>query len=1206
MLFNSRLYAFTAGLRWRILLAAALGLAAVPLALWRLVLIGTVVADLLQGEGLRAVTGSLVLIGVLLLVRVALDFAKEHVANGTSALVKVRLRRRIVEHALALGPGHFVQKRTGDVIVKLVESVERLTVYFGVFLPQLLVAALTPLLIFAFVAALDVRTALIYIVCAAITLSVPLFFRAFHERASSFWIRTYAELGAEAVDNVQGLPTLKAFGQSRQRGVLLSERTQDLYRGTMKLLGLEIWTSQLSLLAISLGTAIALVWGAYRVQDGAMELSTLIIVLLLGVEVFRPLRETVRLYHSGTWAMGGARGIFELLDTPIEIREQSRPQPVAALVPTLSFENVTFAYQAGRRPALRGLSFDLCEGETLGVVGPSGAGKSTMVNLILRFVEPGEGCVLLGGVDLRELPLETLRDQVAVVAQDTYLFHGTVADNLRIGGPGATLDELHRAAELANAHEFITQLPDGYDTLIGERGVKLSGGQRQRIAIARALLKDAPILILDEALSSVDAENEHLIREALERLQANRTTLVIAHRLSSVVNADRILVLEQGVLSEVGTHAELVRAQGTYARLMAAQQPIEEEQSLVAAVNGATAGEAASAAAEAVHPVLTEADGRKLPATGVWLRLLRLTGDRWWELAIGWTAGIAGAAAAVGVGVMGALLVREVVLDGDITPYAGALLIVAVIATTLTATESWVCHDLAFRLLVQMRNRLYRLIEPLAPAYLQRRRTGDVVSLVTGDVETLELFYAHSIAPALTAVFVPIVVVIVLATFGAPLALVLVPFLVCVALTPLVGARLMASLGERLRASLGEMNAVMVDSIQGIGTVLAFGESRARLGDIDARGTAFGAVQVRFLRNQALQRATIELLTGLGGLAVLATGAALVTDGNLGRTELPLVTVLAFAAFAPVAEIVNTFKQLSETLAAARRYFAIEDEPVLIRDGTGVERPARPAGSGLGVAFEGVSFAYPGTRAQALRDVSFDVPAGTTVALVGRSGAGKTTAAHLLLRFWDPDEGSIGVNGRDLRDYRLEELRDLVALVAQDTYLFNTSLLENLRLGNPAATDEQVYGVARQANVEEFALALPDGYATTVGERGLQLSGGQRQRVAIARALLKDAPILVLDEATSHLDAVNEAEIRGALDALMRSRTTLVIAHRLSTIRNADRIVVLDGGRVVESGSHTELLAREGHYARLVGAQLGRVATSTRADRGPLRPVTES
>jgi len=561
--------------------------------------------------------------------------------------------------------------------------------------------------------------------------------------------------------------------------------------------------------------------------------------------------------------------------------------------------------------------------------------------------------------------------------------------------------------------------------------------------------------------------------------------------------------------------------------------------------------------------------------------------------------------------------------------------------------DSWISHDLAYRLLAELRIRLYQLLDPLAPAYLVRRRTGDLVSALLGDVELIELFYAHTISPLFVAILVPGGVLIALAVLAPQLALVLVPFLAGVALTPLLASRQSAQLGGALRETTAEVTAHAVDSIQGLRTIAAFDHGQGRLREIGERSRILGELKRRFLRWQAVQNAVIEALMGLGALAVLTAGARLVADGQLARIALPLATLLAASSFQPVITIVTVFKELHQTLGAARRFFAVEDEPVPVRDGT---RALSLSGGSVGVHFEDVSFAYGHTERPALRNVRFDVPAGRTVALVGRSGAGKTTAAHLLLRFWDPQQGRIvldqqdglpgggfadpnlgrtgyrdgkdGANahhaatstsdgpmspgtgdlrpsgysgehstsiangpaggegsGRastDIRDLPLDDLRGLIALVAQDTHLFNTSLRENIRLGRPNASDDDVLQAAKAANVDEFAQGLPEGYDTPVGERGLQLSGGQRQRVSIARALLKNAPILVLDEATSHLDAVSEAEVRQALDRLSQGRTTLVIAHRLSTIREAHQIVVLDEGVVVERGTHAELLALDG------------------------------
>ena len=1203
MYFDWRLFALTQGLRVRILVAALIGLAGLPLNLGRLALSGVVLASIIRGPPIAELVPLIVAIAVLIVGRGLVQVWKEDVANKTGAEMKVRLREKLYRHVLALGPGRIDQQRSGGVALSLVDGVEMLETFFGQYLPQLLVAALTPLIVFLFMAWLDLTTGLIFLVFAIFTLVVPAFFHSLNRASAMSRRDSYAALGNDFVDGVQGLPTLKAFGQSRAHGDLLAERARNLYHSTMFVLAANILTSGITILGISAGAAIALAWGAIRVQQGTLELQVLLIVLMLGVEVFRPLRELVSLYHRGMVAMSATTAIYELLDAQPEIVDPAETAGDAAdtspLAPDVRFEAVSFRYPSRRGEALRDLSFTLEAGKTLGVVGPSGAGKSTLVWLLLRFFDADRGRVLVGGRDVREIPLTTLRESVAVVTQDTYLFYGTVAENLRIAKPGASQAELEAAARAANAHEFISALPLGYETVVGERGARLSGGQRQRLAIARALLKDAPILVLDEALSSVDAENEAVIQQALERLQRGRTTLVIAHRLSSVANADQILVLENGQVAELGRHTELLAAGGVYATLMSAQRA-ESTVDVVLRADGFDPDlrPANGASSEEVPAPIRLAPGRQIPLLGLWARLLALV-KPWTVTQIGvFLLGLAHAAAVIGLTVVSALTVRVAATGADLTPWLWALGILVPVVAILTWAESWLAHDLAYRLLAEMRIDMYRALDPLAPGYVLRRRTGDLVSAVTSDVETVEYFFAHTIAPAFVAVLVPGGVLIALAVMGWPLALALLPFLVAVGLSPVLGQRAALGAATEARGTLGLVHAHIVDSVQGLRTIAAYTYGSGRLAEINANGRELSVAQLRFLHHQAIQSGVIDVLTALGGLVVMVVGGVLASQGRLEPTLLPLATLLALSSFGPVTDIAKVAKQLTETLASARRVFAVHDEPVTVLDGPRREVPD-PGQGAPAVAFEGVTFAYSPDDSAALVNVSFSVEPGQTVALVGRSGAGKTTAAHMLLRFWDPTSGRITLGGVDLRELELDALRRQIGLVAQDTYLFNASLGHNLRLARPDATEGDLNRATALANADTFVEQLPDGYETRVGERGAHLSGGQRQRIAIARALLKDAPILVLDEATSHLDAASELQVRGALDRLMRDRTTLVIAHRLSTIRNADKIVVLDDGVVAEEGTHDELLKKGGVYARLVAAQLGvQVTTNGAAHNG--------
>ncbi len=1201
MYFDWRLFELTRGVRLRIVFAALLGLIAVGAGVSRLAVSGVVIYRVLAGQAsFSALATPLLTIAALIVIRSLFQYWQNAVSHHTANIVKIGLRHDVYDHLLKLGPGYADRNRTGDVVLTLVEGIERLETFFGQYLSQIIVSAIAPIAIFAYMVTLDIYIALIFLVFALATLAVPSIFHRWNRESSYRRRRSYGELGSDFLDGVQGLATLKSFGQSKQRGKELAKRAHDLYRSTMGVVAANSATSGTSILFMVMGAAVALVVGAIRVSNGEMELRPLLIVLMLGVEVFRPMRELVNLYHQGMTTLSSAQSVFGILDAPVTIVEPESvaDRSVPDISPEVTFDRVTFGYESGHRSALENVSFELRRGETLGVVGASGAGKSTLVWLMYRFYDAQEGAIRLGGHDLRELPLSTIRDNISVVTQDTYLFHGTVADNLRFGKPDATQLELEDAARAANAHDFITRLPQGYETVVGERAVRLSGGQRQRLAIARALLKNAPILLLDEALSSVDAENESVIQEALDRLMENRTTLVIAHRLSSVINADRILVLDEGRSVEIGSHAELMAADGIYAGLMRQQT----DEGVGVAIPDATDTTRHQVSVDDLPDLPRASAGHhhgpssrtskgdeevNIRSLAVWIRLLGLVGPVRWQFLGTVALGMLNHGSVIILGALTALLVGAVFREEPLTTLVIAVCVLAPLSALMFYLESWQAHDMAFRLLAKMRIDLYEKLEPLAPAYMVRRRSGDFVSVVGGDVETVEYFFAHAVSPMIVAILIPGGLLVALLVISWPIAAVLAPFLVAVAVSPYFANERTERLGDEIRGGMGDIHAYMVDSIQGMREISAFRRGRDRNEELTEKGWDYAGHRVRFQNSQAFQIGFIEAMMGIGGLAVLAMGVWLVLDGQLERTHLPLVSVLALASFSPVTELARTMKQMMETLASSRRILAIHDEVVPVKDGPGVSTAADEKPSSIpSVEFEDVAFTYADGDPQALVDVSLDIRSGKTVAIVGRSGAGKTTIAYLMMRFWDPDRGAIELEGNQLEEFKLDDLRGRMALVAQDTYLFNNTIRENIRLGRGDATDAEVANAARQANAADFIESFPDGYNTRVGERGMQLSGGQRQRIAIARAILKNAPVLILDEATSHLDAISEATVREALDRLMVGRTTVVIAHRLSTIRDADAILVLDDGEVVEQGTHDQLLARGGLYAQLVSAQV--------------------
>ncbi|GAA1312033.1 thiol reductant ABC exporter subunit CydC [Saccharothrix xinjiangensis] len=538
----------------------------------------------------------------------------------------------------------------------------------------------------------------------------------------------------------------------------------------------------------------------------------------------------------------------------------------------------------------------------------------------------------------------------------------------------------------------------------------------------------------------------------------------------------------------------------------------------------------------------------------------------------------------VGAAVIGAWLVGSAVTGAPaeelraLLPWLLGFVIVAALARWW---QMWVAHDLAYQLLADLRVRLFDGLERRAPRYLLGRRTGDLATTVMSDVETIEWFYAHTIADYLVTVVVSGGAVVAIAFVDPWLALALLLFLLLLATVPVWLARRADAQGSQLRGELGALGAEVIDGVQGLRELVAFGRGEDYLERLRRRTRELQSRQMAYARRSSVEAVASDALTAAGITVVLVISAVLVTGGSLDRAMLPVAVVLAASAFGPVIEVSGTARSLGQIRASARRVFTVARQRAHVVDRT-TEAPPAPEPR---VVFDDVRFRYEAERGYALDGASFTVERGETVALVGHSGAGKSTCANLLLRFWDVDEGAITIGGHDLRDVPQRAVRDLVSVVPQHVYLFNRSILDNLRLGNPDAPDEAVFEAARQARAHDFITALPDGYDTMAGEQAIQLSGGQRQRIAIARALLRDSPILVLDEAVSNLDGANEEALQSAIRMAREGRTTLLIAHRLSTIRTADRIVVLRDGRAVETGTHAQLINAGGEYARLLAGQ---------------------
>ena len=582
MHFELRLWRFTKGVRHRIVFAVFIGMLSTILGVARLALLGWVIGLIFQGQNLSGLVTPIALTGGSIILRGLFEHWRIMVAHHTAAMVQMTLRQNLYDKIVELGPGYAGRQRSGELVLSMVDGIEQLETYFGEYLPQLLISAITPLLIFAFVAFLDLPVALTLFIAAMIALLAPSLWHKFDLKKSQERQKAYAAFASEFLDAVQGLATLKSFGQSGARAAFLTKKARDLFRSTMWVLATNSLSRGITDTSIALGAAVSLGLGAHRVATDQMELSALLIILMMGVEIFRPMRDLRAILHQGMVGQSAAQGIYKILEATPPIDEDPSAEKRDTLIPSITFDSVSFGYLDHHKSVHENLHFSIQPGEKVGVVGESGSGKTTIAKLLLRFYDPEKGSISIGGHNLKGLRLEQIRKEISVVSQDTFLFHGTVQENIRFGNPEASDEEIVEAAKSANIHDFIKSLPDTYETLVGEKGIKLSGGQRQRVAIARAILRDSKILILDEALSAVDAENEAIIQEALNELMKGKTTLILAHRLSSIISCDNILVLDQGKVIENGTHSALMEKGGLYSQLMSQQakesthQPLKE------------------------------------------------------------------------------------------------------------------------------------------------------------------------------------------------------------------------------------------------------------------------------------------------------------------------------------------------------------------------------------------------------------------------------------------------------------------------------------------------------------------------------------------------------------------------------------------------------------------------------------------------------
>lgn len=585
---------------------------------------------------------------------------------------------------------------------------------------------------------------------------------------------------------------------------------------------------------------------------------------------------------------------------------------------------------------------------------------------------------------------------------------------------------------------------------------------------------------------------------------------------------------------------------------------------------------------------------RKTSGMSVFFRLLRLVAPFWRWMLGAILLGVLTIGSSVALMASSAFIIATAALQPSIAELGLAIVGVRMFGITrgiFRYLERLVSHEVTFRLLSRLRVWFYNALEPLAPAHLTRFRSGDLLARIMSDIETLEHFYLRVIAPPLVALIVASGVAVFMGSLDPSIGLVALGFLLIAGLfVPLMTHLAARRVGRRSVETRAELDVLALDGIQGVSELLAFGQAETHFEKLQTVNAQMAREQNHMARVTALDSASHLLLIGVAVFSVLLVTIPLVSAGQLDGVLLTVAALVMMASFESVQAMPTTLQFLSESIAAGARLFEIADSPPVV---DGVEVIAgEPIHSRGGIYFENVHFRYGDGEAPALHGVTFAVEPGEQVAVVGPSGAGKSTLMNLLLRFWDVESGAVYVDGRDVRSMSPVELRGLFGVVTQSTYLFNTTVRENILIGRRDASEAEMIEAAKAAQLHEFIMSLPDGYDTFVGEQGLQFSGGERQRIAIARALLKDAPYLLLDEATANLDSVTEQDVQAAIRHLLAGRTTLIITHRFSGLELVDRVLVLREGQIIEQGTHAELIEPDSFYRRLRASRHGQIGAA--------------
>ena len=1184
----------------------------------------TIVDDAIL-ERRRPVGPLLVLLVGLGLFRFAIGFVRRYFGSRIGVAVDYDLRNAIYDHLMRLDFTRHDQMQTGQLVSRAntdVNILQRLLTFLPIMSSNFLLFPIS----LGFMISINAPLTLIVLVVVPAFLFITIRMRKVVYPSSWEASAKAAEVANVVAEAVTGVRIVKGFGQERRELNRFAGAAESLFGARMRNIRMSAKRQATLMTVPVLGQGGVLAFGGWLAINGRLSTGSFLAFLTYLTQLIAPIGMMAGMLVMAQTARASAERINEILDSTPDVEESADAVALTAIDGSIELDDVRFGYLRSQ-PVLDGFSLTVRPGETVALVGASGSGKSTVALLLPRFYDVQAGSVRIDGIDVRDVTLDSLRQQIGVVFEDSFLFSDTITANIRYGRPDATDAEVEAAARAAEAHAFIEQLPAGYDTVVGERGLSLSGGQRQRVALARAILTDPRILLLDDATSSIDVKVEEEIHRALRTLMKGRTTIVIAHRRSSLDLADRIVVVAGGKAVDEGSHDELLVRCPLYRRLLSG--PDEDIDSLgVDAVeeiapSAATASVPAPRRSVTPPPALATTVGVGMGVGGGFAAGIRAFGMPPEELEAAIAAlppiidepdvDVAGEGKDHGgfslaaflrpyrrALVLGLVLVALNALSSLAGPYIirrgvdhgivgkdfGSLWLAvamfagaAVISRTLSWTATVFTGRVGQRLLLALRIRVFAQLQRLGLDFYDQEMAGRVMTRMTSDIEAMNQFFQTGLITSMVQIVTFVGSAAILFSMNAQLALIVLMIVPPLAIATALYRRSSNVAYARVREGVAAVNANFQESISGIRVAQAFNREgrnsqtfRQVTGDyLDAR--------LDSQKISSLYFPFVELMSVGATVLVLGFGARFTLEGSLTPGALIAFTMYITTVFGPIQQLSSLFDTYQQAKAAMNKLKELLAIRTSIPESDAPVVPSRLRGE---VRFEDVHFQYATAARPALEGVDLVLRNGETVALVGETGAGKSTIVKLLARFYDPTAGRILVDGTPLDQLEIEGFRRQLGYVPQEAFLFSGTIHDNIAYGSPDASRHDVEQSARAVGADAFIAELPDGYDTAVTERGRSLSAGQRQLIALARALLVDPAILILDEATANLDLATESRVNRAMGVVSEGRTTVVIAHRLPTAHQADRVVVIGGGRVLEDGQPEELLTREdGAYASL-------------------------